>query len=84
MSKRMAMVDQGHEVKSRCSVLIFAFLCVTAAPGVVSTAAAQNRASNVGQWEVPRTPDGHPDLQGTWTNQSMTPIQRRTSQESLV
>jgi hypothetical protein len=84
MSKGMAMVNQSHEVMSRCSVLILAVLCATAAPGVVSTAAAQNRASNAGQWEVPRTPDGHPDLEGRWTNQSMTPIQRRTSQESLV
>ncbi len=80
MSKGMAMVDRGHEVMSRCSVLIFAFLCATAAPGAVSTAAAQNRASNAGQWEIPRTPDGHPDLQGNWTNQSMTPTQRREGQ----
>jgi hypothetical protein len=63
MSKRMAMV----------------FLCVTAALGVVSTAAAQDRASEA-EWEVPRTPDGRPDLQGIWTNQSMTPTQRRGDQ----
>ena len=63
MSKRMAMV----------------FLCVTVALGVVSTAAAQDRASEA-EWEVPRTPDGRPDLQGIWTNQSMTPTQRRGDQ----
>ncbi len=60
MSKRMAMV----------------VLCVTAAPGVVSTAAAQNRASDTESWEVPRTPDGHPDLQGNWTNVTLTPFER--------
>ena len=60
--------------------VVLAVLCATAAPGVVSTAAAQNRASDAGQWEVPRTPDGHPDLQGNWTNQSMTPFQRREGQ----
>jgi hypothetical protein len=27
-------------------------------------------------WTVPRTPDGHPDLQGTWTNSTMTPLER--------
>jgi hypothetical protein len=27
-------------------------------------------------WKVPRTPDGHPDLQGVWSNNSMTPFQR--------
>ena len=63
-------------------MLVLAVLCATAAPGVVSDAAAQNRSS--AQWQIPRTPDGHPDLQGQWTNQSMTPIQRRTSQESPV
>ena len=63
MSKRMAMV----------------FLCVTVALGVVSTAAAQDRASET-EGEVPRTPDGRPDLQGIWTNQSMTPTQRRGDQ----
>ena len=80
MSNRMAVVGRGHEVMSRYSALLLALLCATAAPGVVSTAAAQNRASNAGQWEVPRTPDGHPDLQGNWTNQSMTPFQRREGQ----
>ena len=80
MSKGMAMVDQRHEMMSRCSVLIFAFLCATAASAVVSTVAAQVRTSGAGQWEIPRTPDGHPDLQGKWTNQSMTPIQRLEGQ----
>ena len=68
MSKRMAMV----------------VLCVTAAPGVVSTAAAQARASDAGKWEVPRTPDGHPDLQGNWTNATLTPFEREEEQESPV
>jgi hypothetical protein len=27
-------------------------------------------------WVVPRTPDGHPDLQGYWSNASITPLQR--------
>ncbi len=27
-------------------------------------------------WVVPRTPDGRPDLQGEWTNGTMTPLQR--------
>jgi len=26
---------------------------------------------------LPRTPDGHPDLQGTWTNTTLTPLERR-------
>ena len=62
---------------SRYSALLLAILCAAAAPGVVSTVAAQTRASDAGRWEVPRTPDGHPDLQGNWSNSTLTPFQRR-------
>ncbi len=27
-------------------------------------------------WTMPRTPDGHPDLQGIWTNATLTPMER--------
>src|SRR5688572_4620201 len=27
-------------------------------------------------WTVPRTPGGHPDLQGIWTNATLTPLER--------
>ena len=27
-------------------------------------------------WTPPRTPWGHPDLQGTWTNPTITPFER--------
>ena len=61
-------------------VVVLAVLCATAAPGVVSTATAQNRASDAEKWEVPRTADGHPDLQGNWTNSTITPFQRGAGQ----
>ena len=61
----------------RFPALLFAVCCATAASGVVSTVAAQARASDAGQWEVPRTPDGHPDFQGNWTNSTLTPFERR-------
>jgi hypothetical protein len=35
--------------------------------------AASAQAPN---WKAPRTPDGQPDLQGTWTNATLTPLQR--------
>ena len=57
-------------------MVLLAVLYVIAAPGGVSTAAAQTRAADAGKWEVPRTPDGHPDLQGNWTNSTLTPFER--------
>ena len=30
-------------------------------------------------WAAPRTPDGHPDLQGIWTNATITPLERPAS-----
>ena len=37
---------------------------------------AQNRTK---AWTAPRTPDGHPDLQGVWTNATLTPVERPAS-----
>ena len=33
-------------------------------------------AGQSSQWTVPRTPWGHPDLTGTYTNKTITPVQR--------
>ena len=43
---------------------------------LLSPAAAQSAASVATQWQVPRTPYGHPDLQGNWTNATLTPVER--------
>ena len=43
---------------------------MVAAAGVAPAAAA------AGQEAAPRTPWGHPDLQGTYTNKTITPLQR--------
>ena len=56
--------------------VLLAVLCATVASGVVSTVAAQSRASDA-EWEVPRTVNGHPDLQGNWSNSTLTPFERR-------
>ena len=34
------------------------------------------QAANNSAWSVPRTPDGHPDFQGVWANNGMTPLER--------
>ena len=53
-----------------------ALCCAFAAAGLVPSAAAQAPSRYSEAWVMPRTPDGHPDLQGNWTNATITPIQR--------
>ena len=54
----------------RYSTSLLGLCLATAAAGLLSSAAAQ-------QWVTPRTPDGHPDLQGNWTNATLTLFERR-------
>jgi hypothetical protein len=48
--------------------------------GAFSTLAAQAPASIRKPWVVPRTPDGKPDLQGNWSNETQTPLERMGKQ----
>ena len=43
-------------------------------------AAETKAAANSKHWVVPRTPDGKPDLQGNWTNETQTPFERMGNQ----
>ena len=70
-------------MKPRYTNLFLVVLCVTAAQGVMSTAAAQSSSSDAAVWEVPRTSDGHPDLQGNWTNVTLTPFEREEGKGPL-
>src|SRR5215213_6042080 len=36
------------------------------------------------RWVMPRTPDGKPDLQGNWTNETQTPLERMTGGGSTL
>ena len=59
----------------------FLGLCIAVtASGVVAPAVAQAPASTSGDWVVPRTPAGHPDLQGNWSSATITPLQRPRNQ----
>ena len=70
---------------TRYSTILVTFCLMTAAEGLVASAAAQQSpASAAGSWVVPRTPDGHPDLQGNWTNVTITPFERPEDHESPV
>src|ERR1700751_2318688 len=56
--------------------LYLSSLAITAAIIGLSSAAAQNAPSAAKKWTAPRTPDGQPDLQGIWTNPTITPFER--------
>jgi hypothetical protein len=54
-------------------------LVVTLAPLAAQTPAAKGKP-----WSVPRTPDGKPDLQGNWSNETQTPLERMGTQASTL
>jgi hypothetical protein len=51
------------------AVALFSSQAVSQAPAPLAKATAKS-------WTPPRTADGHPDLQGIWTNSTMTPLER--------
>ena len=53
----------------RYSTSLLGLCLATAVAGLLSSAAAQ-------QWVTPRTAWGHPDLQGNWSNVTITPFER--------
>ena len=56
-----------------------AFVTVVVVGMLLPVAAAgqgQTAADGDPNWTLPRTPDGHPDLQGYWTTQTFTPVER--------
>ena len=69
-------LDKAEKMKPRYRIFLVVVLFAIAAQGVPSTAAAQSSARDAVAWEVPRTSHGHPNLQGNWTNVTLTPFER--------
>ncbi len=46
---------------------------------VVALSASPAASQSAGTYAAPRTPDGQPDLQGMWNNETLTPFERPTS-----
>ncbi len=49
---------------------------VAAAVSIDAQSARPTPPAEPSRWVVPRTPDGVPDLQGNWTNETQTPLER--------
>ncbi len=64
-------------------VIAAVVLLLCAAP-LLFPAAAQAPASDTEAWEAPRTPYGHPDLQGNWTNATLTPFTRAADRAPIL
>jgi hypothetical protein len=56
---------------ARSAAVVLAFVL----PGLTPVA-GQSRGAAAKKWTAPRTPDGQTDLQGTWSNATITPLER--------
>src|SRR4051812_47310218 len=64
-------------MRAYASAVLAAALVIGASPlGAQSDRAGTARPGAAKPWAAPRTPDGRPDLQGTWDFRSVTPLER--------
>jgi hypothetical protein len=67
-------------VRYRSTIGFLAVACGLAAGAAILAAQGQAPASSANPvrrgWVLERTPDGHPDFQGVWANNTVTPLQR--------
>jgi len=63
----------NHRFLASIGALTVVSVVVLLTPVLIS---GQARSPTPKTWTVPRTPDGKPDLQGTWTNATVTPLER--------
>jgi hypothetical protein len=62
---------------------LLAGLALLATLAVAVRASAQ-APRGTGSWQAPRTEYGHPDLQGNWTNATLTPIERPSNRGAVL
>jgi hypothetical protein len=68
----------------RLTLAALSALALAASVAVAAPASAQARQVASGSWQMPRTEHGHPDLQGNWTNATLTPIERPSGRPAVL
>ncbi|MGE0814182.1 MAG: hypothetical protein AB7O93_12640 [Vicinamibacterales bacterium] len=61
-----------------------ALLATTALLAPLAAQAPASLARPASDWTMPRTPDGAPDLQGNWSNATVTPLERPAGQGPVL
>ncbi len=72
MSQRVRSTAPRAAVKPLHSALVFLVSLVS----LVSLTYSLTLQAQSDDWQLPRTIDGHPDLQGVWENNTITPVER--------
>ena len=73
-------VSSRHRTLSLGGALALA-LGLSAIPFAPAGAQTPAKAPGAGKpWVAPRTPDGKPDFQGNWSNETQTPFERMGNQ----
>jgi hypothetical protein len=74
--RRLTVSDFPKEDAMRVVLVIITLIVLPLVGRSQSVGTKASATKTDKNWKVPRTPDGHPDLQGVWSNNSMTPLER--------
>ena len=74
------MTRHATQFAGAAIAMTLAFAAVIVTPLNGQTPGAKPAAAKPApRWVMPRTPDGKPDLQGNWTNETQTPLERMSA-----